>query len=343
MKFHLEMSSILPMLKFLKEIKNGKVDRATLCDIFNHPDYCFEIERYNIKSKKLLIDYFMQLNTIKEQDIPELDSPRKDILKHKHSRWLIAYQDPDYYAELYKKVISTLTDEALEYACETAKRGLAGDMEIGDVQAISTMSIGTSYGYVHQGAFHFDLMGIDEYGGLDNLPKVLAHEIHHLALMKHVPPFNDNLTLEEQFIQSFAYEGLAIKFCNNAKGVISKPLYEDRPINDGLDAFTMDYLNARFNEACAVFLDVSNKLSLGEMSKDDMMEHLRNYWWNRHTEEQGGSEEARLQQSLFYSFGNDLYGSIYDVYGAEVLFDSVRNPLKAVGLFKVIIKAKREQ
>jgi len=79
------------------------------------------------------------------------------------------------------------------------------------------MSIGTSFGYVFEGALHFDLMGFDEVN-LKTLPSLLAHEIHHLVMLKYVSTFMDSLTLEERYILSFSGEGLAIKFCNNAKG-----------------------------------------------------------------------------------------------------------------------------
>ena len=338
MKFHLKTTSILPMLDFLRKLKNNTADRNMLHEILNHPDYNFEFDRYEIKSKDSVIDYIMRLGSVSEMDIPELDAPRKDMLKHKHKKWLDAYQNPDYYEELYNKVKAVLSDEVLDEACATAKRGLEKDMEIGDINAISTLSVGTSFGYVHQGAFHFDLLGIEEYGGLEMLPHMLSHEIHHIVLMKHVPPFSNSLTLEEQFIQAFAYEGLAIKFCNNAKGVISKPIWDASPVNQGIDSFTMDYLNARFEEACDVFFDTLDKIRSGKMDKDGVMAHFDDYWWNRHTEEQSKDEKALLDQSLFYSFGNDLYGSIYDVYGAEVLFDCVRNPLKTVEYFGVIAK-----
>jgi len=333
------MSSIKPMLGFLRDLKNDKADEQMLREILNHPDYDFEFRRYEIESKEPFIKYFMQLSTINETDIPEIDTKRKTILRDKHKKWLSAYENLEHYEMLYDKIKSSITDDTLEGINARVKRGLPGNTAIDDVRIISTMSIGPSFGYVFDGALHFDLMGFED-DSLDTLPSLIAHETHHLAMWKYVSAFIENLTLEERYIFQFTGEGLAIKFCNNAQGAISKAIDADCPINEGLDAFSIAYLNERFDEDFEVFEDTLDSIRAGKMDKDTVFKQFEEYWWNPYTDEQSRDEEPLLKQSRMYTFGNDLFGAIYDAHGNEKLFECVRNPLQAVEYFKQIIEKR---
>ena len=110
------------------------------------------------------------------------------------------------------------------------------------------------------------MMGFNNEG-LETLSSLIAHEVHHLAMWKFVSPFINSLTLEERYIFSFSGEGLAIKFCNNAKGAISKEIDKTRPVNEGLDSFSMNYLNGQFYEDLKVFEDTLIKIRSGKMKR----------------------------------------------------------------------------
>ena len=336
MKINLRMSSIFPMLEFLRDLKKGQATRTQLTEIFNHPDYDYEFRRYEVASKKPLIDYFLSLDTIKESEIPILRPSRPTELTDKHPLWLSAYEQPEHYESIYNKIKQFITDEMLAEVETLIKRGLPDGIDIDTVDVICTLGIGGSNGYVFDGAFHFDLLQLDD-DKLKELPLLFAHEIHHIAMMKYGSDFEHDLTLEEWYIYCFSGEGLALKFCNNAKGAISKPLYKDRPVNEGLDHFSMDYLNGKFDEARAVFKRTLADIRAGTISKEDVYQQLTSYWLNFHTEGQHVDETPKLNQPLLYSFGNDLFGAIYDAYGKEILFDCVRHPLKAVLKFEHLI------
>ena len=335
-KIDFRTSSIPSMLNFLRDLKNGQADRNQLVDIFNHPDYDYEFRRYGISSKEPFIDYFMQLNTIDESEIPTLPG-RESMLKNNHKHWLAAYENPEYYQELYDKMIATVTDdETFDRAYALLKKGLPLDADISSIPLISTMSIGMSFGYAFDGAIHVDLMGIDKHNfPMKALPELIAHEIHHIAIERWASTFAESLTLEELFIFMFSIEGLAIKFCNNAEGVFSKAIDSTR------SAWKLDYLNERFYETYKVFESTLEKIRSGEMSREDVGMQWEEYWTNLHTDEQSPDEQPLLGQSRNYSFGNDLFGAIYDVYGAETLFDCVRHPLKAVEYFRKIVADKK--
>ena len=335
-KIDFRMSSIVPMLNLLRDLKNGHADKSQISDILNHPDYDFEFRRYNIPSKEPFIDYFIQLNTIDESDIPTLHPGREFMLKNNHKHWLAAYENPDHYQALYDEITSLITDETFDEVYALLKKGLPANTDISNIPFISTMSIGTSFGYVFDGAVHFDIMGFDKYNcPVDILPSLIAHEIHHIAMERWASTFADSFTLEELFIFMFSIEGMAIKFCNNAEGVFSKAIDSTRP------AMKLDYLNERFYETYKVFENTLEKIRSGEMSRDDVALQWENYWTNLHTDEQSPDEQPLLGQSRNYSFGNDLFGTIYDVYGAETLFDCVKHPLKAVEYFRQIVASKK--
>ena len=335
-KIDFRTSSIPSMLNFLRDLKNGEADRNQLVDIFNHPDYDYEFRRFDIPSKEPVIDYFMQLNTIDEADIPTLPG-RESMLRNNHKHWLAAYENPDHYQEVYDRMIAVVTDdETFDKAYALLKEGLPSDADISNIPLISTMSIGMSFGYAFDEAMHVDLMGFDKYNfSMIALPELIAHEIHHIAIGRWADSFAGDFTLEELFVFMFSIEGLAIKFCNNAEGVFSKAIDSTR------SAWNLSYLNERFYETYEVFENTLEKIRSGEMSREDVAMQWENYWMNRHTDEQSPDEEPLLGQSRNYSFGNDLFGAIYDAYGAETLFDCVRHPLKSVEYFKQIVAGKK--
>ena len=325
------------MLEFLRDLEKERATRSQLTEIFNHPDYDYEFRRYGVETKNPIIDYFLNLNTIRETEIPTLRSSRITELKDKHPLWLDAYERPDHYELIYNKAKQFFTDEMLLEVVTLVKRGLPDDHDIGKVDVICTMGIGGSNGYVFDGAFHFDLLRLAD-GNLKDLPLLLAHEIHHVAMMRYGADFEQTLTLEEQYIYWFSAEGLAIKFCNNAEGAISKRLYEDRPVNEGLDEFSIDYLNGKFDEALGIFKRTLMSIREETISREEVYQQFSEYWLNFHTEGQQPNETPKLLQPLLYSFGNDLFGAIYDAYGKEILFDCVRHPLKAIEYFECIVK-----
>ena len=337
MKINLRISSVFPMLDFLRDLKAGQATRSQLTKIFNHPDYDYEFRRYEVAAKDSIIDYFLSINTKKESEIPILRSSRITELKDKHPLWLSAYEQPDHYEIRHNKIKLFITDKILLEVATLVCQGLPDGFEVGTVDVVCTLGLGGSYGYVFDGAFHFDLLQLTD-DNLKGLPLLFAHEIHHVAMMKYGSDFDSTLTLEEWYIYSFSGEGLALKFCNNAKGAISKPIYEDRPANEGLDKFSMDYLNGKFYEALDVFKRTLGDIRAGTMSRDEVYQQIREYWLNFHIEDQQPDEKPKLLQPLLYSFGNDLFGSIYDTYGKEILFDCVRHPLKAIECFERLMK-----
>ena len=337
MKINLRTSSISLMLEFMHNLQTGQTNEAQLASIFNHPDYDFEFRRYQahepVASKEEITDYFLNLRTVQIADIPALRLSRLTELQDKHPLWLDVYENPKKYEAKYNHMLSLITDDVLCEASSLVKYGLPDGAEIGEIDFIVTLSIGGSCGYVYDGAFHIDLMQMEKLGW-ENLKSIIAHEVHHVALMNYEADYVDTFSLEEWFIHFFAGEGLAVKFCNNAQGTVSKPIYKNHPVNEGLDRFTMEYLNRKFDEAYTVFNTTLEAVRHGKMTRDELWKHLMKYWFCFHTDDQSPDEAPKLLHSLAYSFGNDFYGAIYDAFGKEILFECVKHPIKAVDLFE---------
>jgi len=339
MKINLRLSSITPMLQFLRDLKSNQATYVQIAEILDHPDYDYEFRRYG-SAKQPMIDYFINLNTITDAEIPALRESRPTEVLDKHPLWIAAFNDPNVYKELANKLHFIISGEMLDRVSNMVLAGIPDDADIDTIDVVCTMSIGGSFGYVYDGAFHIDILRIPEMGEKPEmyLPLLLAHETHHVVMMAYESEYVDNFTLEQWFIHFFSGEGLAIKFCNNAQGTISKPIYNHLPVNAGLDAFTMEYLNGKFNEAWVVFQKTLSSIRAGKMNKNDVWAHLMNYWYSFHTDYQQPNEAPLLQQSLAYSFGNDLYGTIYDAFGKNVLFDCVRHPEKVLDTFDKALK-----
>lgn len=334
MKINLRTTSIAPMLQFLRDLKHNQATFDQINTILNHPDYDYEFRRYGA-TKLAMANYFLHLKTITDSDIPTLRESRPTEVRDKHSLWLAALDNPEQIDELANKIQAFISDEALARVSAMVMAGLPDNANIDIVDVVCTMSIGGSFGYVYEGAFHIDLLRLAESDDiLRGLPLLLAHETYHVAMMAYEAAYISDFTLEQWFIHFFSGEGLAIKFCNNAQGTISKPIYTHIPVNAGLDVYTMDYLNSKFGEAWEVFERTQSAIRAGKMNKDEVWAHLMDYWFNFHTDRQQPDETPLLQQSLAYSFGNDLYGTIFDVFGKGVLFECVRYPEQTLTYFE---------
>ncbi|MDE7042622.1 MAG: hypothetical protein K2P10_07490 [Oscillospiraceae bacterium] len=326
----LRMSSIPLMLEYVSGLASHPGDRETVRQIFAHEDYQFELRRYEISSTEHLVDYFSRLNTIAPEDIPDLGSGyRRNHLREKHGQWLDCADNPQKYADRFERLRAFFTDDFLAEMQEklTAMFPRGTEM-LPDPAVVSTLSFGRSFGYPHEGAIHLDLFGIDKYCSLEDLPRIVLHEMHHLQLVKMAEGISGEQSLLDQYIQSFAGEGLAVKFCNNAEGVISRRIEPDRPPNLGVPSIPL--LNGHFQEHFQLFCDTVGRIRSGEFSEEDMARQQREVWMNPYL--YGGSP---LDQLAIYSFGNELYGCVYDHFGLDETYECFYHPARLIGDFNL--------
>ena len=327
----LRISSIPMMLEYVSGPGAGQADRAAVEKIFSHEDYQFEIRRYGLASVEHLISYFSKFRSIAAGDIPELSKDRRTALRDKHGLWLECAENPQKYYERYEKVRHILCKDSPRSLQDRLCRAFLDSTAIDDADVISTLSFGSSFGYVYENALHLDLFGIETYCTMEELPYIILHEMHHLQVQKIIGSygsFTAHFGPAERYIFRFTGEGLAIKFCNNAEGIVSKRLDHNIDANIGIPA--MSVLNRHFPEHFTLFCDTLDKIEKGMISDSEIEEQFRTYWWNPNLYPE---EMKDLPQTPIYSFGNELYGCIYDAFGLEVMFECFYHPIKTVEYF----------
>ena len=324
----LRMSSIPLMLEYVSGLASHPGDRETVRQIFAHEDYQFELRRYEISSTEHLVDYFSRLNTIAPEDIPDLGSGyRRNHLREKHGQWLDCADNPQKYADRFERLRAFFTDDFLAEMQEklTAMFPRGTEM-LPDPAVVSTLSFGRSFGYPHEGAIHLDLFGIDEYVSLEDLPRIVLHEMHHLQMMKMAEGVSGEQSLLDQYIRGFAWEGMAVKFCNNAEGVISRRIEPDQPPDLGVPSIPL--LNEHFPEHFRLFCETVERIRAGAFTKADMERQWEEVWFNAYL-----YGEKPLDQLAVYSFGSELYGCVYDAFGLDAVFECFYHPARLTGYF----------
>ena len=324
----LRLASIPPMLEYVSSLGDAPGDLAAVRRILDHPDYRFEARRYGLDSLDHVADYLSRLKVIDPSDIPDLSRDhRKNSLRDKHRLWLDCAANPEKYRDRLERVRSLFTEDFLaEMQGRLAAMFPAGTEMIEAPAVVSTLSFGQSFGYPHEGALHLDLFGIDEYCTLEELPRIVLHEMHHLQMMKMAEGISGEEGLLERYIRSFAWEGLAVKFCNNAEGVLSRRLEPGEPANQGVASIPL--LNRRFEEHFRLFCDTVEGIRAGTFTEEDMDRQRGEVWMNPYLL---GAEP--LDQLAVYSLGNELYGCVYDAFGLDAVFACFHHPGRLIDYF----------
>lgn len=252
--------------------------------------------------------------------------------RNHHSYWLDLYENIEWFEQKTGRFLAEFNQEIVTEAYQIAAQGFPANYQFREYKILFTCGIGQSFGYPNENGMHFDIMQLFREYENKNFKEIIAHEIHHLIYMDNVKQQENNL--EGYFLQCFAPEGLAIKFTNNAEGRLSKKIHTDEPENSGLDKESMEYLNAHFDSTYAEFKKTISDIRSGKINTiEEINELIRTYWFNCYTEEQNENEIPRLKQSRIYAMGNELWGTIYDIYGIDKLYEILNNPETAVAKF----------
>ncbi len=328
MKINLRATSVQPALDLLRRLAGGnRPGREEIEALFAHPDYDFEFRRYGA-DRRAMMAFLLSLPAPDPDALPALCPDRPDALRQRLPLWQGAFRTPDAVELRFCDAMRNLCPSERQEICADVRAAFPFEPGLGDVDVVLTLGIGPSYGYVFEGALHLDVLSLISGGALR---PVLAHELHHIAMQKFAGSFIDSLTPAELFVFTFSGEGLAVKFMNNARGVLSKPVRPGEPECAGLDASAMDHWNARFAESVEMFFSTLRAMNEGGASAREAWERFEGDWWNP---VHGG---RTLAHGRIYAFGNDLYGAIFDAHGLDATFDAVRHPLRAVELFRALL------
>lgn len=326
MKVTIHASSWKQLIECLKQ--KDTLTRETIQNILHQEDYQFEFDRYqNRVTLDEFTEYLLTFENLKEEDIENED------LRIHHSLWLHFYQNLNLYEKEIQTFFNQFNPNVINQAALIAAAGFPEGYALEEVHMIFTCGIGQSFGYPYDNGMHFDLLRLVSDSSMrNNFINVIAHEIHHLIFNHTIKEeIND---VEGYFVQCFAGEGLAIKFTNNAEGVLSKCFDTSRNKNCGLDADSIAYLNNDFEDTWHHFKHTLNEIRSGKIkSIDEVNTILFSYWLNTYKKEQSHDENPALQQSRLYTFGNDLWGTIYDVFGMDVLYETLQHPSQCISCF----------
>lgn len=315
-------SSIKNTIELLRNLAIGKVEKKDIENIINHEDYKLEFARYKERiSETEYVDYLLQLSNLSEDNIINTD------LKTHHIYYKDILNNFDLYSEKLTELKTLLTPSLFEEQISIALKGLPDDIALPDFNLIFTIGIGQSFGYVFQNNIHFDFLQLVKDKSIIDFCSTIAHEVHHIGMFEMLKQIDLNtIPLEALFCFYFSGEGLAVKYCNNAEGVLSKSIYNGAK-NKGLDAFSWKYLNDDFYNTMNHFRKTINDIRNNNIkSHDELNKLMAEYWMNPYTEEQNKDEIPKLKHSRLYSFGNDIWGIIHDCFGKNAVFETLKNP-----------------
>lgn len=333
--FHVDFASIAPMLEACGKLLQGTLSREELDKVLELDAYSFEFSRYGDRiTKEEFTRYFLSLPHLREDEVVNMG------LKMHHDCYLHLFAHLDLYADKARELGRLLTDDIFKQQIQIAKQGLPDDLELPSLKFVFGIGVGPSFGYVHGNGMHFDLLSmVINKKSPQELLSTLAHEVHHVGIGLIGSGLDiEHMSLEQKFYLTFAGEGLAVKYCNNAEGVLSRAIHPG-PKNIGLDAFSWDYLNADFEPTMQRFRDTVRQISDGTISSEEVLDkQLEDYWFNPRTAEHAPDEVPKLLQMRIYSLGNEIWGLIHDCFGKDVVFDTFRHPEKFPEVFNHALK-----
>jgi len=178
----------------------------------------------------------------------------------------------------------------------------------------------------------------------------LAHEIHHLgsplgSYFKTIQYDSlDNtsrLRFYSDYIEPMITEGMAMKFCNNAPGVLSPKPNPERDF-----AATRSNL-AEWAEFQGQFAEIHRRavkdlrkiLGSPEIDREELKSDYDNYWTWRAGQKEGKTYTLGRE----YYYGTELLGVINMAFGREAVFEGLLDLRKIPSLYNEGVKKIRPQ
>ena len=315
MKITIQKETVAPMTAWLKAARDrGLRDEKALREILSMPDYGVEFQRYGDPGLPVCginfeeaVDFFLHF------DEKDFENQR---LAYKKESFLAFYNDLD--NRLKKmEMLDSITAEDLNLVERLLENGLpdAFVAEMDRFTVLLTVSIGNSMGWPYGEYIHFDVANLDVLGDKETFLHVLAHELHHIAFSSLVP---EEMSPRQYFFVNFAFEGLAVHFCNNAF-TPGKPAKYPGPTL-GMDEESWEFYRQQ-HEAL-----LEKALADGERAKDMTMEQVAGlvsaYEQFTCTSLKTG-ETRKVAQYPTYYLGCCLWGRIDLALGKQRLFEAL--------------------
>ena len=312
MKINIHQETVAPMIAWLKAARDqGVRDEKALRAILSMPDYGVEFQRYADPNLPVCgihfeeaVDFFLHF------DEKDFENPR---LAYKKENFLAFYNDLD--NRLKKlEMLRSITPEDLRLVEQLLENGLPDSLvaEMDHFTVLLTVSIGNSMGWPYGEYIHFDVANLDSLADKETFLHVLAHEIHHIMFSQLVP---EQMSPQQYFFVNFAFEGLAVHFCNNA-ATPGKPAKYPGPTL-GMDEPGWQFYREQHAQL------MQKVLADGEKAKDLTMEQVAElvsgYEQFTFTSLKTGETRTVLQYPTYYA-GCCLWGRIDLALGKDRLF-----------------------
>lgn len=342
MKITVSTSSVPMMIENLKELKAGILTKEKLHKTLLHKDYQVEFARYNQEGMPLstipMEEYEEYLLNCLNLEEAQVENPR---LRMRHKELVEFINSIESFSI---NVLDKLNanPKVLQVVESNLKNGLddRGFNSLKELNIISTIGIGNSFGYPYENFIHFDAMRMQKViSDEDSLIAFISHETHHVLMNNIFSEIKFESPLD-YFITSFSFEGLAVKFNNNAIGTLSKVMYPDRNVNVGLEEDTWDFLKDDFEFMMKHLKNDIKRIKDENISMDGVQNFLNEYWMTTNAVSEATGKTMNISHYRIYYVGNEIFGTLYDHYGKEELFKIIRNPSSIIERFNAVTEEK---
>lgn len=326
MEVNIRNSTVPKMLELCRKHKEGRLQRSELEELLNHEDYQLELERYNKEggprggfSKEEFVELFMNIFTVKQEEI------HNTRLKSRYGQLMNLFENLEHF-ENQAQLVQTITREHVLKALQYTYFGLPDDIRFAKLDIIISISMGPSGGWYYKDCSQYDLVQFFNSFDLKSFIQLIAHESHHIGMRRIYETIDEEKITPEEYLYLFlSGEGLAIKYCNNADGVLTKSIFNEEAYL-GYDEYTVHFMKNDFMETYKNFRKQIQMCRSGEIKTiEDITPYLMDYWMGLHTPGQDKSELPKLAFSRNYSFGCEIWGLIHDVYGSWKVFELLKD------------------
>ncbi len=341
MNIKIRKETIEPMFKICKSLRDGNFDVEQLEKVLKHSDYQVEMDRYTHAGGPSggftydeFIDFFTNIYTLK------FDGLENTRMKQRYHAFKEFMDNIEEYESKVDK-LELITEELVVKAISKAKSGLPETVEFEEMDVIFSIGMGPSGGWFYDGKYtHYDIVQFLKDFDKDNLYDVLAHEFHHIGSKKHYATLDmSKITLEDYFYLFLSGEGLAVKYCNNYQGVLTKNTCDGKA-NASVTHKDRDYFISEFDNVYQEFLKDIKSIRSGEIASfADMSARISGYWMSLKTKYASADEPNDMAQSLNYFLGAEIWGLIHDVHGLDRVYEIIDGKTNFVDSYNEALKA----
>lgn len=327
MKIKFNTETLQPMSQWLINRKShGYGDEKELRAILSLPDYKVEFDRYSDPSLPVCgisfeeaVDFFMNF------DKKDFENPR---LHYKKDSFTAFYNEIEQRMKMIGR-FTALDAEDLKLMETLLQNGLPDRMtdEVQELNIILIISIGNSMGWPYGHFIDYDAANLDLFESKDDFLHLTAHEIHHLLAGQIL--FPDGITPQDLFLQNFAYEGLAVHYCNNLATVNKTAKYAGPAYM--MDKDDMAFYGSHFDEIFNMIRE--DHKACAAKTFDEVKDIVSKY-------EQFEFMGKGIRQYPTYYFGCYMWGLVDLYYGKEELYRSLSSPGRFVELYNAIADKK---